>query len=579
MKRVFLTGAASLVGAEVLSRLLRRNDVDSIGLLLSANDEVRTKDLQRLEAFTGPLPAAVSVVTGDMRLPRFGLSWRTWDALAASIDIGIHCGQREVTDQNLDLARQANVIPVEHWIQLLERNPSLQLHHLSTGFTGGTRRGLFTEFDLDCGQRFHNAYERSKFEAEVRLRGSNAADRVAIYRPSHVLGSAAKGEAFEFGGAYPLLSTMAVASILPGDAKAHIDFVPSDYVASAIVALALTNAAGTFHLASGWESSLPVRQAAELVAKARGRARGARLLPQAVAWPLRIAGTSSADGLTSRGLAFTTARDLLHQGPVLDTYLADRALKPLGIWRPAPAQWLPAVVDYAESFAWKSRASTELERPPVQTAELHERKSHRIGDVDVAFRDIGEGEPVVLLHGFAGAGAWDGVMERISAARRALVIETSSAEDTPSAEAARVRGLLSALGISSAHIVGNDTGGLIAGVFAARWPQCTKSLVLSNCNPEASWTRSRHFPRSVDPTELNTISQLLTQLEVPSMIIWGADNAHLSPSYARTLYDTMPGVRRLELIPFAGVSCHAERPDLFARHLVEFFEELTGNLP
>jgi pimeloyl-ACP methyl ester carboxylesterase len=59
------------------------------------------------------------------------------------------------------------------------------------------------------------------------------------------------------------------------------------------------------------------------------------------------------------------------------------------------------------------------------------------------------------------------------------------------------------------------------------------------------------------------------------MIVWGADDAYLSPSWAKSLYDSIPGARRLELIPFAGASCHEERPDIFARLLDEFFDGLN----
>src|SRR5881227_2346449 len=105
----------------------------------------------------------------------------------------------------------------EIWIDLLERHAALRLLHLSTALVGGTRRGLFTEFDLDLGQRFHNAWERSHFDAELRLRASRASGRITIVRPSHTLGHAATGDAFELGGAYPLLSALASASLLAGD--------------------------------------------------------------------------------------------------------------------------------------------------------------------------------------------------------------------------------------------------------------------------------------------------------------------------------------------------------------------------
>jgi pimeloyl-ACP methyl ester carboxylesterase/nucleoside-diphosphate-sugar epimerase len=662
--RILLTGAATLLGAEILKELLQRSDVAAVLLLMPAEEVTSRRDFARLEAYLGPIPPSVTLVAGDLRLPRFGLSLVAWQELATSFDIGFHCAQREVKDQNLDFARQINVRPVETWIQLLGCNPELRLHQLSTAFIGGTRRGLLTEFDLDCGQGFHNAWERSKFEAEVRLRESPANDRVTIYRPSHVLGRAQTGEAFELGGAYPLLATLAGASILPGDSGARLDLVPADYVAAAIVALAVSRAKGTFHLACGWETSVPVARAAALAAKARGRSRSARLLPRGIAWPLRIAGSTALGGLVSRGLAFTTARDLLHQGPVFDTYLADLALAPFRIACPPPETWLEGTVRHAEERGWEAPAANNLERPVAKAAlpdaategalirkdpTFREKRFHQVGDVNVAYRDIGEGEPVVFLHGVAGAHAWDGVVRRLATQRRTLVVETLGLGDTegPSsadfglpAQAARVRGLLSALDIPAAHIVGNDTGGVIAQIFAVRWPNCVKSLVLSDCDAHGTWPpthvaliaalmglpggpsgfaalmripalarsrfgfgrmvhdkrlftderlkeyvdtlagdrqrrmRLKRFLRSFDRADLANMNQLLGELKAPTMIIWGADNASSSPSWAKTLYDAIPGARRLELIPFAGLSCHEERPDLFADLLTEFFEEI-----
>jgi len=326
-----MSGAASLIGAEVLRELLRRRDVESISLLMPADG---AKTMARLIGYLGPMPESVTMVSCDLRMPRFGLSSKLWDELGTSFDLGIHCAQREVADQNAERAREENVQPVENWIDLLDRNPALRLHHLSTAFIGGSRRGLLTEFDLDCGQQFHNAWERSKFAAEVALRQSAASERVTVYRPSHTLGCT-NGQSFDLGGAFPLLATLATASLLPGDGRARIDFVPADYVAPAMVALACAGATGTFQLACGWEHSLPVRAAAALAAKARGRSRGPRMLPRAVAWPLRLG---------SNNLAFNSARDLLHQGPVFDTFLSDRALEPLGITRPAPESWLASSV-------------------------------------------------------------------------------------------------------------------------------------------------------------------------------------------------------------------------------------------
>jgi pimeloyl-ACP methyl ester carboxylesterase len=387
------------------------------------------------------------------------------------------------------------------------------------------------------------------------------------------------------------------------------------------------------------------------------------MLPRGIAWPLRAAGSATLGGLASRSLAFTTARDLLHQGPVFDTFLADRALASLEIVRPGPQSWLDAAVRSAEERGWQAPPVDEWGMPvsdaalPAAAAEmalsrndpvLREKRFHQVGDVNVAYRDIGEGEPVVFLHGMAGAHAWDGVVQRLAIGRRTLIVETLGLSDTEgptsadfglAAQAARVRGLLSALDIPAAHIVGNDAGGVIAQIFAVRWPNCVKSLVLSDCDAHGTWPsgplswaarwmalpggpaalaallripamagsragfgrmvydqrlltgerlkryvdmvagnrsrrmRLKRFVRSLDQTDVASLNQLLGELDAPTLVVWGAENDYSSASWAKTLYDAIPGARRLELIPFAGISCHEERPDLFAQLLTQFFDE------
>ncbi len=655
--RLLMTGAASLLGAEILRGLLALTCLRQITLLVPAEEAARRGALERLEAYLGPLPPFVKPLACDLRLPRFGLSHAAWGELASSFDAAFHCARRETRDREVERARAANVRPVENWIQLLERNPAARLHHLSTAFVGGSRHGLLTEFDLDCGQGFNDAFERSMFEAEERLRESRVSERVTVYRPSHTLGRADTGEAFCHGGAYPLLATLALARLLPGDARARLDFIPADYVAASVVALACSGASGTFNLACGWETSPTTAEAAELAAKGCGRRRGARLVPRAAAWPMRPAGAASGGGLATRGASYANARALLHQGPVFDTYLADMELERLRVARPAPADWLEKVVRRADERGWERPPADESERPapeaalPTAAAELalarkepafREKRFHQVGDVNVAYRDLGDpgGEPVVLLHGIAGAHAWDGVAQRLAPRRRVLIVETLGLGDTEGprsadyglpAQAARVRGLLSALGIASAHVVGNDTGGVMAQIFAVRWPHCVKSLVLSDCGVHGAWpperpawsataallkvpalARSRagfgrmvydrrlltderlaqytdavagnrqrrahlkRFLRSLQSLDLAATGQLLGQLEVPTMIVWGAEDKYLSTSWAKSLYDSIPGARRLELIPFAGASCHEERPDIFAGLLDEFFDGLDA---
>ena len=494
---VLLTGATSLVGAEVLRTLLARSETPSVRLLMPGDENQRQRALTRLETYLGPLPSGVRSLAGDLLRPRFGLSPAAWEALAGSIHTVFHCAHRETRDRNLVAARQANVRPIESWRELLTLNPELRLHHLSTAFVGGRRRGLFTEFDLDCGQGFCDAWERSKHEAETKLRESAGSQRVAIYRPSHTLGRSTDGAAIELGGAYGLVASLATAKVLPGDGRAAIDFVPADYVATAMVALAEGRSSGAFHLVGGWRSPLPVREAARLAARGRARTQGPRLLPRAVAWPLRLVGAAAPGGGVSRWRAFSTARDLLHQGPVFDDFRARNALEPLGVECPAPPEWLEQAVQMAAARDWvappvdvlpapvKRQASSTVPTASPPDRRLQVKRFHQIGDVKLAYRDLGKGDPIVFFHGFAGAHSWDGVVERVVDRHRAIVVDTLGLADSEGplsadfhlpAQAARVRGLLSALEIPAAHVAGNDTGGVIAQFFEIGRASCRERV-------------------------------------------------------------------------------------------------------
>ena len=662
-KRILLTGVASLVGAEVLRVLLQRDDIESLQLLLPLDEAQSCKVIERIETYLGAMPPWIKTINAELRLPRFGMPSKEWEALASSFDLGFHCAQRESLDRKIELSRQANVRPMEDWIQLLSHNPEMRLHHLSTAFVAGTRHGLFTEFDLDCGQGFHNAWEMSKYEAEVRIRASRVSDRVTIYRPTHILGRASNGASLEHKGGYPLLATLAGARILPADAHARLDFVPADYVAAAMVHLAFSEASGTFNLASGWAHSLTVSQAATTAAKHSGRAHHPLLLPRGVAWPLASIGTGSAGRLSSRQHSYEIARDLLHQGPVIDTFRAERALEPSTIESPPPEIWLNNSLQGAKALGWATPPVDEFEKLidvgalPSAGSEFsiiqrnsifREKLFQRVGDVNVAYRDIGAGEPVVFLHGIAGAHSWDAVAQRIATRRRVLIVETlglgDSSAKAPSdfkltSQAAHVRGLLSILDISSAHIVGNGIGATLAEIFSVRWPACARTLVLSNCEESPSrisgsisrwgslmripgtgvllsiilredriasarWafgelvqdrrllthqrlsliieamvgSRERRenmkiFLQALRKDNLALLIHQLAELEVPTMIVWGAEDRNHSCSMAKHLFDLIPGARSLELIADAGASCQEECPDLFARLLENFFSQ------
>jgi pimeloyl-ACP methyl ester carboxylesterase len=50
----------------------------------------------------------------------------------------------------------------------------------------------------------------------------------------------------------------------------------------------------------------------------------------------------------------------------------------------------------------------------------------------------------------------------------------------------------------------------------------------------------------------------------PALVVWGADDAYLSPSWGVQLVEDLPGAERLELVPFCGPLVPEERPEELA---------------
>jgi thioester reductase-like protein len=64
---------------------------------------------------------------------------------------------------------------------------------LSTAFVSGDYQGKIFEDQIDYGQKFHNHYEASKYQAEKYIREN--LKKYLIFRPSVILGDVYQGKA------------------------------------------------------------------------------------------------------------------------------------------------------------------------------------------------------------------------------------------------------------------------------------------------------------------------------------------------------------------------------------------------
>ncbi|HEV7506979.1 MAG TPA: alpha/beta fold hydrolase [Thermoanaerobaculia bacterium] len=113
----------------------------------------------------------------------------------------------------------------------------------------------------------------------------------------------------------------------------------------------------------------------------------------------------------------------------------------------------------------------------------------RLGDQLVHVEQAGQGEPVVLLHGFgASSYSWRKVIPALSASHRVVAIDLNGfgyterprdlASYTREGQAALILGVMDALGIDRAHIAGHSYGGGLSLYLASTHSERFRTLIL-----------------------------------------------------------------------------------------------------
>lgn len=113
----------------------------------------------------------------------------------------------------------------------------------------------------------------------------------------------------------------------------------------------------------------------------------------------------------------------------------------------------------------------------------------RVGDLEMHYREQGQGEPVVLIHGNTSSSAWwEPTLERLGDDYHVIAPDLRGRGDTrgPSADwtvemlAEDVYDLVLQLGVGPAHVVGHSLGSNVALQLALDHSTEVKSLVLLN---------------------------------------------------------------------------------------------------
>jgi pimeloyl-ACP methyl ester carboxylesterase len=253
-----------------------------------------------------------------------------------------------------------------------------------------------------------------------------------------------------------------------------------------------------------------------------------------------------------------------------------------------------------------------------------------------ALVDRGKGPALVLLHGLGGSiYDWRHLLEPLSRDRRVVAIDFLGAgeSDKPEAEdysiaaqARRLRGILDALRINRAVLMGNSYGGGVALRFAQDWPDRVDRLVLLNsvCYAEdmPCYVYAARIPwaecmagliplgkvtrrvlrgtyrtveklkdeeldtyiaelrapgrreavvrtvRDLVPPDTSEFESRLRTVKAPALLLWGTSDGTVPVALGRRLAKDLPDARLVELD--AGHVPNQECPDEVLRHVRDF---------
>lgn len=253
-------------------------------------------------------------------------------------------------------------------------------------------------------------------------------------------------------------------------------------------------------------------------------------------------------------------------------------------------------------------------------------------NIRLYWEEHGSGPPVLLIMGLSFTHEmWFRLLPTLSVRHRAIVFDNRGMgrSDCPlgpysirrmAQDAATV---LNEAGVSSAHVVGASMGGMIAQELALRYPDRVRSLMLactSHSGLFGAWPHFRHRPRikwsgstraerehalrnflyaQATPSERidedvqvrcqctwnhqgfwGQLGGILTwssyrrlpHIEVPTIVIHGAEDHLVPPQNGRVLASRIPGAR-FHLLPDAGHLLITDQPQLSTQMLLEFLDQ------
>lgn len=359
-----VTGFPSYTAKRMLLKLIAEDLKEGVFIL------VGDKYSADAEEFIGSMAPEDSkrcnVLVGDVSSMDLGLSGKEYRTLVGEITNIHHMAAHLHLGASKEVIQQVNVGGTRGVLELaLECRRLRRFNFWSTVHVSGDREGVIMEDELECGQRFRNNYEHSKYAAEKVVRSMSRRVPSTVFRPGVIVGDSKTGEIDRFDGPYHLMLLIAESPVdlhlpLPGKGVAPLHLVPVDYVIDAAYSLsrAEETVSKTYHLVD--PCPLSARSVYQLVAQRAHRKPPKGVIPAGLARTLL-----KLPGISKLGGSPRTLLEGFEHNVFYNCRNTLEALRHLDIWCPPFESYVDNLVRYVKDVraARRRRMNEDIADP------------------------------------------------------------------------------------------------------------------------------------------------------------------------------------------------------------------------
>lgn len=198
---------------------------------------------------------------------------------------------------------------------------------------------------------------------------------------------------------------------------------------------------------------------------------------------------------------------------------------------------------YPTGLTWGLSSPTMLDI--VNSKDIETKKIH-VGDIDIAYKMFGNGKPVLLINGFsAPLDFWDPILLANLASNHTVIVfdnrgignTTSGIKKFSISQFANdTAGLLDALNVSKADVIGWSMGGMIAQELTLMHPEKVDKLVIhaSSCGGKQSVLPSQEVIMAAVTISSNSVERIQKILPLLFPEIWRMQNPNYLEKLPRT---------------------------------------------